>query len=72
MRLLFILVYLDDVEDTDTHIRTYSGDMKMAHYMKIPPRITFWCQVVATIWAAIVQIAVMNWTLGNIDGVCDL
>lgn len=52
--------------------QTYSGDMKMAHYLKIPPRITFFCQVVATIWATFVQIAVMNWTLGNIDGVCDL
>ena len=39
--------------------------------MKVPPKITFWAQVVPTIWAAIVQIAVMNWTLGNIDGVCE-
>ncbi|OQD89817.1 hypothetical protein PENANT_c002G02073 [Penicillium antarcticum] len=50
--------------------QTYCGDLKMAHYMKIPPRVTFMCQVVATIWASIVQIAVMNWTLGNIEGVC--
>ncbi|KAJ9131719.1 OPT family small oligopeptide transporter [Pleurostoma richardsiae] len=52
--------------------QSYSGDLKMAHYMKIPPRITFWCQVVATIWATFVQIAVMNWTLGNIENVCEL
>lgn len=51
--------------------QTYAGDLKMAHYMKIPPRVTFWCQIVATIWASVVQIAVMNWTLGNIDGVCE-
>ncbi|KAJ5767213.1 uncharacterized protein N7511_004829 [Penicillium nucicola] len=50
--------------------QTYCGDLKMAHYMKIPPRVTFMCQVIATIWASIVQIAVMNWTLGNIEGVC--
>lgn len=43
---------------------------QLAHYMKVPPRVTFMCQVVATIWASIVQIAVMNWTLGNIDEVC--
>jgi hypothetical protein len=42
----------------------------MAHYMKVPPRVTFMCQVVATMWASIVQISVMNWTLGNIEGVC--
>lgn len=52
--------------------QNYSRDLKMAHYMKIPPRITFWCQVVATIWAVIVQIAVLNWALGNIKGICDL
>lgn len=52
--------------------QTYTGDLKMAHYMKIPPRITFWCQVVATIWAVFVQIAVMNWALGAIENCCDL
>lgn len=51
--------------------QTYSGDLKLAHYMKVPPKTTFWCQVVATAWAVFVQIAVMNWTLGNVDGVCD-
>ena len=50
--------------------QTYSADLKVAHYMKIPPKTTFWCQVVATIWAVFVQIAVMNWTLGNIPNVC--
>ncbi|OAQ59886.1 OPT oligopeptide transporter [Pochonia chlamydosporia 170] len=50
--------------------QTYSGDLKLAHYMKIPPKITFWCQVVPTIWAVFVQISVMNWTLGNIPDVC--
>ncbi|KAI1272832.1 OPT family small oligopeptide transporter [Xylaria sp. FL0933] len=52
--------------------QTYSQDLKLAHYMKIPPRITFWCQVVPTIWAVFVQIAVMNWTLGNIPEACSL
>ncbi|KAJ5182174.1 hypothetical protein N7449_012321 [Penicillium cf. viridicatum] len=50
--------------------QVYCADLKLAHYMKVPPRVTFMCQVVATIWASIVQIAVMNWTLGNIDEVC--
>ncbi|KAI1798991.1 small oligopeptide transporter [Daldinia bambusicola] len=50
--------------------QTYSSDLKLAHYMKIPPRVTFWCQVVASIWAVFVQIAVMNWTLGAIPDVC--
>ncbi|KAI0429367.1 OPT family small oligopeptide transporter [Xylaria sp. FL1042] len=52
--------------------QTYSMDLKLAHYMKIPPRITFWCQVVPTFWAVFVQIAVMNWTLGHIPEACSL
>ncbi|KAJ5692286.1 hypothetical protein N7462_001709 [Penicillium macrosclerotiorum] len=50
--------------------QTFCQDLKIAHYMKVPPRVTFVCQVVATVWACFVQIAVMNWTLGNIDNVC--
>ncbi|KAL1845098.1 hypothetical protein VTK73DRAFT_1127 [Phialemonium thermophilum] len=52
--------------------QTYLGDLKLAHYMKVPPRVTFWCQVVATIWAVFVQIAVMNWTLSTIPDCCAL
>ncbi|RDW91085.1 hypothetical protein BP5796_02250 [Coleophoma crateriformis] len=50
--------------------QTYSSDLKLAHYMKVPPKTVFFCQIVATIWASFVQIAVMNWTLGNIKDVC--
>ncbi|RYP16413.1 hypothetical protein DL766_009129 [Monosporascus sp. MC13-8B] len=48
----------------------FSGDLKLAHYMKVPPKTTFWCQVVAIMWAAFVQVAVMNWALGNIPDIC--
>jgi len=48
----------------------FCQDLKLAHYLKIPPRTVFWAQVVATFWTSIVQIAVMNWALGNIDNVC--
>ena len=46
--------------------QTYSADLKLAHYMKIPPRITFWAQVIMTLWASIVQVAVMNLSLIHI------
>lgn len=52
--------------------QVYSGDLKLAHYMKVPPRVTFSCQVVASVWAVFVQVAVMNWTLGNIPEACSL
>jgi OPT family oligopeptide transporter len=50
--------------------QTYCSDLKLAHYMKLPPRITYWCQIIASIWACFVQVAVMNWALGNIENVC--
>jgi len=49
----------------------FTQDMKLAHYMKVPQRVTFWAQFIATLWSCIVQIAVLNWALGNIKGVCD-
>ncbi|KAF2122681.1 OPT family small oligopeptide transporter [Lophiotrema nucula] len=48
----------------------FSADLKLAHYMKVPPKVAFSAQLVAAVWGSIVQIAVMNWTLGNIPDVC--
>jgi OPT family oligopeptide transporter len=45
-------------------------DLKLGHYMKVPPRIMFWSQLIASIWSAIVQIAVMNWALAVIPDIC--
>ncbi|XDG07923.1 hypothetical protein ABKA04_007538 [Annulohypoxylon sp. FPYF3050] len=48
----------------------FSQDLKLGHYMKVPPRVMFWSQLVASVWSAIVQIAVMNWALGTIPNIC--
>lgn len=48
----------------------FSSDLKLAHYMKVPPKTAFTAQLVAAVWACFVQVAVMNWTLGNIPDVC--
>ncbi|KAI0342190.1 OPT oligopeptide transporter [Trametopsis cervina] len=50
---------------------TFSSDFKLGHYMKIPPRPMFWCQVVATVIAGTVQLGVQAWMFTNIDGMCD-
>lgn len=39
--------------------QVFSGDLKFALYMKVPPRTTFFCQIVAVIWSCFVQISVM-------------
>lgn len=48
----------------------FTQDIKLAHYMKVPQRVTFWAQFVATLWSCVVQIAVLNWALGSINDVC--
>ncbi|KAK8851665.1 small oligopeptide transporter [Apiospora arundinis] len=48
----------------------FAQDLKLGHYMKVPPRVMFWSQLVAAFWSAILQIGVMNWALGNIEGIC--
>ena len=48
----------------------FTSDFKLGHYMKIPPRPMFYCQVVATILAGTVQLCVQAWLFSNIEGVC--
>jgi len=45
-------------------------DLKLGHYLKVPPRTMFSAQFVATLWSSIVQVAVYNWALGTIKDVC--
>ncbi|KAI1841653.1 hypothetical protein JX265_009332 [Neoarthrinium moseri] len=48
----------------------YVADMKIGHYMKIPPRTMFAAQLFAVVWLSIVQIAAYNFLRGNIEGIC--
>jgi OPT family oligopeptide transporter len=48
----------------------FSGDFKLGHYMKIPPRSMFWCQIIATVVAGTVQLAVQAWMFANIEDLC--
>ncbi|KAM3486092.1 hypothetical protein MY8738_000843 [Beauveria namnaoensis] len=48
----------------------FVSDMKMAMYMKVPPKTVFMGQVLAVIWSSIVQVAVLNWALGAINDIC--
>ncbi|TWU72259.1 hypothetical protein ED733_001737 [Metarhizium rileyi] len=48
----------------------YISDMKIGHYMKIPPRTMFAAQAFAVVWLSIVQICTYNFLIGNIEGIC--
>ncbi|KAM0747271.1 OPT oligopeptide transporter [Meredithblackwellia eburnea MCA 4105] len=45
----------------------WAQDLKLGHYMKIPPRITFTIQIVAIFLSTLVQIGLKNWLLSTPD-----
>jgi OPT family oligopeptide transporter len=47
-----------------------AADLKLGHYMKVPPRITFTIQLVATIIASTWVTFVQDWMLSNIEDIC--
>ncbi|KAI9750617.1 MAG: hypothetical protein M4579_006386 [Chaenotheca gracillima] len=48
----------------------FSSDLKLGHYMKIPPRTLFLVQMAATVVSSFTQIGVLNWMFRNIRGIC--
>jgi len=48
----------------------FSSDLKLGHYMKIPPRILFAVQMGATVVSSVTQIGVLNWMFVNVKGIC--
>ncbi|KAI5865062.1 OPT-domain-containing protein [Durotheca rogersii] len=48
----------------------FAADLKLGHYMKIPPRLLFSVQMVATVISSITQILVLNWMFVNVPGIC--
>lgn len=48
----------------------FAADLKLGHYMKIPPRILFKVQMAATLVSSMTQIGVLNWMFANIPGLC--
>nr|AGA20380.1 oligopeptide transporter 9 [Phanerodontia chrysosporium] len=55
---------------TMSQAMVFTSDLKLGHYMKIPPRAMFICQVVATVIAGTTQLGVMSWMFSNIPDLC--
>ncbi|KAG5353466.1 hypothetical protein J132_08942 [Termitomyces sp. J132] len=49
---------------------TFAGDLKLGHYMKVPPRTMFKVQLVAAFVSCFVVIFVQDWMLNHIEDVC--
>lgn len=43
---------------TMTQGLAFVADMKLGHYLKLPPRTMFFGQLIATVWSCLVQVAV--------------
>ncbi|UZJ57504.1 hypothetical protein CBS101457_006824 [Exobasidium rhododendri] len=49
----------------------FTQDLKLGHYMKIPPRKTFIAQLIFSLWIALVQIGVQEFAFGHIFELCN-
>ncbi|KAK1578746.1 hypothetical protein Q3G72_032846 [Acer saccharum] len=54
------------------HALSFLSDLKLGHYMKIPPRCMYTAQLVGTLVAGVVNLAVAWWMLENIEDICDI
>ncbi|KAF5674560.1 sexual differentiation process isp4 [Fusarium heterosporum] len=54
---------------TCTQAIAFSGDLKLAHYLKIPPRFTFWAQMIPTLVSTFVSVGVLQYQI-HLEGVC--
>lgn len=48
----------------------FSSDLKLGHYMKIPPKILFQVQMASTLVSSITQTGVLNWMFVSIPNIC--
>ncbi|KAI1321424.1 hypothetical protein EDD11_005115 [Mortierella claussenii] len=49
---------------------TFTSDLKLGHYMKVPPRAMFWAQLLGTVIAGLVNLLTANWLLSSQKDVC--
>lgn len=54
---------------TCAHALSFSADLKLAHYLKIPQRFTFWAQMAPTIISTFISVAVLQYQV-SIPNIC--
>lgn len=71
MRNRFVGILVDYCNITNLFVTAlrFTNDLKLAHYVKIPPRHTFFAQMVATLVSTFVCIGVLNFQ-STIEDVC--
>lgn len=54
---------------TCAHAISFTADLKLAHYLKIPPRFTFWAQMVPALVSTFISVAIIQYQV-HIEGIC--
>lgn len=49
---------------------SFVQDLKLGHYVKVPPRATFLVQAVGTFMACFVEVGVKDWMFNNVKDIC--
>jgi len=55
---------------TSSQTILFVADLKIGHYMKVPPRIMFIIQIVSTVITCIWVTFIQDWMLNNIEDIC--
>ncbi|KAG0227022.1 OPT family small oligopeptide transporter [Mortierella sp. GBAus27b] len=53
-----------------TQAMTFTSDLKLGHYMKIPPRAMFWAQLLGTFIAGLTNLLTATWLLNTQPNIC--
>ncbi|KAJ7188821.1 OPT oligopeptide transporter protein-domain-containing protein [Mycena filopes] len=56
---------------TLTEATSFIQDLKLGHYVKVPPRASFLVQLVGTVVAAFLQVGVKTWIFSNVEDICN-
>lgn len=55
---------------TLSEANSFVQDLKLGHYVKVPPRATFVVQAVGTVLASLIQVGVKQWMFDNVPDIC--
>jgi len=65
------MVFKSYAIQTQWEAMNFIQDLKLGHYIKLPPRATFTAQAVATVLSALVQVGIKQWMFSNVPGICE-
>ncbi|KAG0268692.1 hypothetical protein BGZ95_002347 [Linnemannia exigua] len=49
---------------------TFTADLKLGHYMKIPPRVMFMAQIVSTLISGVINLSTATWLINTRPDIC--